>query len=278
MGILNLTPDSFSDGGRYADVDAAVAHGLAMARLGAGYIDVGGESTRPGSERVDSVEQKRRVMEPIRALRAALDRAGFNGVVISIDTTLAEVAEAALDSGAGMLNDVSGGREDARMFALAAERSVPLVLMHMLGEPGTMQRDPQYKDVVAEVLDFLMRRVAAAQAAGVAEDQLLIDPGIGFGKTAEHNLDLLAHLGRLVATGYGVALGASRKRFIEHVSPATCAGDGPGADASAGRLPGTIAATLAGLAAGVSIIRVHDVRENRQALDVAVAIGSRLDR
>jgi len=274
MGILNLTPDSFSDGGQYADVNAVVAHGLTMAQHGSMFIDVGGESTRPGSQRVDSAEQMRRVVEPIRALRAALDSAGFNEVVISIDTTRADVAEAALDIGAGMLNDVSAGREDERMFSLAAERGVPLVLMHMLGQPGTMQHDPQYKDVVAQVLDFLMQRVAAAQAAGVAEDKLLIDPGIGFGKTVEHNLALLASLGRFVATGYRVLLGASRKRFVEHISPATCAGLDPSAD----RLGGTIAATLAGQAAGVSIIRVHDVRENRQAIEVADAIRSRVER
>lgn len=274
MGILNLTPDSFSDGGRYGDIDAAVAHGLTMAQHGATYIDIGGESTRPGSERVDAAEQKRRVVEPIRALRAALDSEGFGEVVISIDTTRAEVAEAALDAGASMLNDVSAGREDARMFALAAERGVPVVLMHMLGQPGTMQRDPQYKDVVAQVLDFLMQRVAAAQAAGVAEDKLLIDPGIGFGKTVEHNLDLLANLGRFVATGYRVLLGASRKRFVEHLSPATCAG----LDPSVGRLGGTLAATLAGQAAGVAIVRVHEVRDNRQALEVAQAIRSRVER
>ncbi|MEM1355129.1 MAG: dihydropteroate synthase [Planctomycetota bacterium] len=278
MGVLNLTPDSFSDGGRFVGVDEAVAQGLALARAGAGFVDVGGESTRPGSGPVGVDEQLRRAVEPIRALRAALDGEGFGEVVISIDTTLAGVGAMGLDAGAGMLNDVSAGRDPRNtdpaggggsMFELAAERGVPLVLMHMLGEPGTMQDAPVYGDVVAEVLDFLMQRVAAAQAAGVAEDKLLIDPGIGFGKTLEHNLELLANLDRFVATGYPVLLGASRKRFIEHASLATCAGE----PAASARLGGTIAATLAGLQAGVSIVRVHDVRENRQALDLAAAIG-----
>lgn len=272
MGILNLTPDSFSDGGRYVDLEAAVAHGLAMARAGASYIDVGGESTRPGSARVGEAEQLRRVVGPIRELRAALDAHDLRGVVISIDTTLASVAAAALDAGAGMLNDVSAGRDPRNtrsMFDLAAERGVPLVLMHMLGQPGTMQDDPRYGDVVAEVLDFLMRQVALAQAAGVGGDKLLIDPGIGFGKTVEHNVALLVGLERLVATGYGVLLGASRKRFIPALDPALIE-TGPNLD---DRLGGTIAATLRGLAAGVSIVRVHEVGANRQALAVGRALG-----
>lgn len=269
MGILNVTPDSFSDGGRYAGVDQIVEHGLRMAREGASFIDVGGESTRPGSKRVAADEQRRRVVDPIRALRAALDREGFNDVVISIDTTLAEVAEAALDAGAGMLNDVSAGRDDPPILSLAAECSVPLVLMHMLGQPGTMQDDPRYGDVVAEVLDFLMRQMALAQAAGVAKDKLLIDPGIGFGKTVEHNVALLGGLDRLVATGYGVLLGASRKRFIQALDT-PFVGPDPNLD---NRLGGTIAATLRGLDAGVSIVRVHEVGANRQALAVGRALG-----
>ena len=268
MGILNLTPDSFSDGGRYADTDAAVAHGLSMARAGAAIIDVGGESTRPGSDRIAADQQIRRVAEPIRELRRALDDQGFERVAISIDTTLAEVAEAALDAGASMLNDVSAGREDEHMFALAAERDVPIALMHMLGEPGTMQDQPRYEDVVEEVLDFLMQRVESAAAAGVGRDRIWIDPGIGFGKTLEHNLALLGALDRFVATGLPVLLGVSRKRFI-----AGCCPQVEAVDQADRRLPGTLAAGLNGARAGVAALRVHDVAAHRQALSVWSAIN-----
>ena len=266
MGVLNITPDSFSDGGRHDTTDAAVAHGLQMASDGAAIIDVGGESTRPGSERVDAAEQVRRVVEPIRQLRAALDGQGFEAVAISIDTTLAEVAAAALDAGAAMLNDVSAGREDEAMFGLAAERGVPIVLMHMLGQPGTMQDDPQYGDVVGEVLSFLLKRAEAAVNAGVPRGRVWLDPGIGFGKTLEHNLALLGALDRFVATGYRVLLGVSRKRFI-----AGCCADFAAPDASQ-RLPGTLAAGLVGAQAGVQALRVHDVAEHRQVLAVLGAI------
>jgi len=267
MGILNLTPDSFSDGGRFTRIDEAVAHGLRMAREGAAIIDVGGESTRPGSERVNEVEQMRRVIEPIRRLRAELDHAGFQKVVISIDTTSAKVAQAALDSGAGILNDISAGREDPGMFGLAARRGVPIVLMHMLGEPGTMQDQPRYEDVVGEVLGFLIQRVEAAVAAGVERGKIWIDPGIGFGKALDHNLALLGALDRFVATGLPVLLGVSRKRFIS----GCCADLGftPGPE---DRLPGTLAGGLIGAAAGVHALRVHDVSEHRQALGVFLSV------
>lgn len=273
MGILNVTPDSFSDGGRYVDVDAAVAHGVQMARQGAGLIDVGGESTRPGAERIDAAEQERRVVGTVRALRAGLDGAGQHGVGISIDTTLAPVAAAAVDAGASWINDVSAGREDAGMFALAAQRGVPLVLMHMLGQPGTMQDGPQYTDVVAEVEAFLRERAAKAEQAGVAREQIVIDPGIGFGKTLEHNLALLGALDRFVATGYPVMLGASRKRFIAGVSPATTGARGGAAEPSPDdRLGGTVATTVLGGLAGVRYFRVHEVAANRQALDVLAGV------
>lgn len=271
MGILNVTPDSFSDGGRYAGIDAAVAHGLRMAREGAAVIDVGGESTRPGAQRVPPSEQQRRVVGVIRALRSALDAGGFERVAVSIDTTRASVAEAALDAGASVLNDVSAGVEDAGMFALAAGRGVPIVLMHMQGSPGTMQDAPVYGDVVGEVEAFLVERARAAESAGVARERIAIDPGIGFGKTLAHNLSLLASLGRLVATGYPVLLGASRKRFIEAAQAAagvTTSGGQAGAD----RLGGTVATTVLGCRAGVRVFRVHDVFENRQALNIARAV------
>lgn len=266
MGVLNITPDSFSDGGHFLDIDAAVAHGLQLARDGASLIDVGGESTRPGSERVDADQQIHRAVGPIQQLRSALDAQGFEAVTISIDTTLSSVAGAALDAGAAMLNDVSAGREDEAMLDLAASRRVPIALMHMLGSPGTMQNDPQYEDVVQEVLAFLVERADAAVQAGVARDKIWLDPGIGFGKTLDHNLALLGALPRFVSTGYPVLLGVSRKRFI-----AGCCQ----ADASpepADRLPGTLAAGLIGAEAGVAALRVHDVAEHRQALSVHRAI------
>lgn len=266
MGILNVTPDSFSDGGQFIDVERAVAYGLQMARDGATLIDIGGESTRPGSHRVAADEQINRVVEPICQLRATLDGEGFNKVVISIDTTLSEVAAAALDAGAAMLNDVSAGREDAEVFKLAASRGVPIALMHMLGSPGTMQDAPRYDDVVVEVLSFLIERADAAVQAGIPRDTIWLDPGIGFGKTLDHNLALLGALDRFVATGYPVLLGVSRKRFISGCCDSFANPD------SAARLPGTLAAGLIGAQAGVAALRVHDVAEHRQALSVHQAV------
>jgi dihydropteroate synthase len=265
MGVLNVTPDSFSDGGRFDAVDAAVAQGLSLAEAGAALIDIGGESTRPGAERIDIDTQKARVLPVIERLRPALDKAGYEYVVLSIDTTRAAVAEAALDAGAAMLNDVSAGREDDALLPLAAARRAPIALMHMQGAPATMQRSPHYEDVVEDVLSFLRERVEAAAAAGIERSQVVIDPGIGFGKTAEHNLALLRHLHRFVATGQPVLVGASRKRFIQAVSDA-------GAETPDDRLGGTCAVTALAAAAGAAIIRVHDVAANRQAADVAWAI------
>lgn len=261
MGILNLTPDSFSDGGRYTDVELAVEHGRQMVEEGAAIIDVGGESTRPGSKRISAEEQLSRILDITRALRQAVPRE----VIISVDTTLVPVAETAIRAGANMLNDVSAGREDPRMFALAAETGVPLVLMHMQGTPATMQDNPSYTDVVAEVKDFLLQRAEAAQKAGIAGEQIVIDPGIGFGKTREHNLQLLAALPEFTATGYPVLLGTSRKRFMG----AICQEQSP--DELIGA---TCATTVLGAQAGISIFRVHDVRPNRQALEVARAVES----
>ncbi len=252
MGILNLTPDSFSDGGRYLAPDQALAHGLRMAEEGADIIDVGGESTRPGAEPVPAAEQCRRVLEVIRALRAQLP----DGVRISIDTSLGEVATAAVRAGADMLNDVSAGRDDPGIFALAANRGLPLVLMHMRGTPRTMQEAPRYDDVVEEVRQFLLGRVRAAVAAGVPEEQLVLDPGIGFGKTVEHNLALLRGLRRLATLGCPLLLGASRKRFMQ----AAC-----GTVAGAELVGATCATTALGVWQDVRIFRVHDVRANRQA-------------
>ncbi len=260
MGVLNVTPDSFSDGGRFAEPGEAIEQAKRMTAEGADIIDVGGESTRPGAQRVTTDVQLQRVLPVIQGLTRA------SGAVVSIDTTRAAVAEAALDAGAAIINDVSAGRDDPLMLQLAARREAPIVLMHMLGEPATMQQDPRYDDVVGQVESFLLRRAEAALAAGVRRDGILIDPGIGFGKTMAHNLALLADLPRLVATGFPVVLGTSRKRFLR----ALC---GQGVEAAPDHvIGGTCATTALAVAAGVAILRVHDVQPNRHAADVAWAI------
>jgi dihydropteroate synthase len=236
MGILNVTPDSFSDGGRFVDVDAAVEHGVAMAAHGAAIVDVGGESTRPGAEPVPEDEERRRVLPVLTALVGA-------GVRCSIDTRHAAVAEAALDAGASMVNDVS-----ASLHEVAAAAGVPWVAMHMLGDPLTMQGAPRYDDVVTEVRDFLVRRAEAALAAGVPE--VWIDPGFGFGKTDDHNLSLLRHLDALVATGHPVLVGTSRKGFLGRLT---------GGAEVADRLEASLATAVWALDAGASMVRVHDV-------------------
>ena len=243
MGILNVTPDSFSDGGRYADLDAAVARGLAMVEEGAALVDVGGESTRPGASPVDPSVERERVVPVVEALVAA-------GVRCSIDTRHAAVAEAALAAGASLLNDVS-----ASLWEVAAAAGVPWVAMHMLGDPQTMQADPRYDDVVAEVRAFLVDRAERALAAGVPE--VWIDPGIGFGKTAAHNLSLLKHLDSLVATAHPVLVGTSRKGFLGALT-----GGAPVDD----RLEASLATAVWALQAGAGMVRVHDVRETVHGL------------
>jgi dihydropteroate synthase len=267
MGILNVTPDSFSDGGAWIDPDRAVSRALEMAEEGAALIDVGGESTRPGAEPVPAAEQIERVAPVLERLVPALRDAGHDAAV-SIDTRSAEVAEAALARGAALLNDVSAGRDDPRMLPLAAERGAPLVLMHMQGHPQNMQQDPRYDDVVGEVEAFLLERARAAQEAGIAGDQIVLDPGIGFGKRTEHNLRLLAGLSRLAGHGYPLLLGASRKRFMGRVGARE--GEQTAPDDLLGATCGTSALAVQ---AGVSILRVHDVTPNRQAAEVAAAIG-----
>ncbi len=259
MGILNVTPDSFSDGGRFDDSRRAIAHALTMAGEGADIIDVGGESTRPGAEPVSEDEQLARILPVIRELRGALPET----VAISVDTTRARVAEAALEVGADLINDVSAGRDDPEMFALAARHIVPIVLMHMLGTPKTMQDSPHYEATVDEVLAFLVERARLAEAAGIARQRIILDPGIGFGKRKQDNLLLMAHLSRVCELGYDVLLGTSRKRFMG----AVCNETRPEALVAA-----TVATTALGVMAGVRVFRVHDVRENRQAADVVHAI------
>jgi dihydropteroate synthase len=255
MGVVNVTPDSFSDGGLYLDPEAAVAHGWELAAAGAEVLDVGGESTRPGAELVPVEEELRRVVPVIRGL-SGLD------CQISVDTSKAEVAAAALEAGASIVNDVTALRGDPRMAALCAERDATVVLMHMLGDPRTMQDDPRYDDVVAEVKAFLVERVEAATSAGIAEGRIWLDPGIGFGKTGAHNMELLRRLGELRELGRPLVIGTSRKSFIGKV-------DG---SAAGERLGGTIASSVLAAAEGAEMLRVHDVAEVRQALAVAMAI------
>jgi dihydropteroate synthase len=256
MGVVNVTPDSFSDGGRYLDVASAIEHGLQLEAEGAGILDIGGESTRPGAEPVSEEEELRRVVPVIAGLRAA----GANAR-ISIDTSKALVAAAALDAGATLVNDVTALRGDPAMATLVAERRVECCLMHMLGEPRTMQRDPHYEDVVSDVKAFLEERVAVAVAAGIAEERLLLDPGIGFGKTTDHNLELLARLDELVAIGRPLVIGTSRKSFLGRIT-------GREVD---DRVAATIATNVMAFERGAQIFRVHDVAPVRDALLIAAA-------
>lgn len=259
MGIVNVTPDSFSDGGAFLDPARAVDHALQLAADGAAILDIGGESTRPGAETVPVDEELERVIPVIRAL--AIETAA----IISIDTRKPEVAEVAVAAGAQIWNDVSALTFSERSLETAARLDCRLVLMHAQGDPKTMQHAPHYDDVVAEVRDYLLTRTRVAEAAGVARERIFIDPGIGFGKTLDHNLALLSNLGAFTATDYPVLLGASRKRFIAAL-------DRDGAAAS--RVGGSIAAALAGQAAGVRVVRAHDVAETRQAMAVAAALAS----
>ncbi len=254
MGVVNVTPDSFSDGGRYLDADAAVAHGEKLLRDGASVLDVGGESTRPGALEVDEAEELRRV-EPVVAALAGV-------ATVSIDTSKAAVAEAALDAGASIVNDVTALRRDPEMAALCGDREVGVVLMHMPGNPRTMQDNPVYEDVVDEVKAFLAARIEVAVTAGVEEERIWLDPGIGFGKTVEHNLELLRRLSELRILGRPLVIGASRKSFIGRI-------DGSEVDE---RLGGSIASSVLAAAEGADVLRVHDVAETAQAMRVAEAI------
>ena len=256
MGILNVTPDSFSDGGRFIDPAVAVEHARRMVADGADILDVGAESTRPGSQRVAAAEQIARLRDVLPALRGC-------GALVSIDTTLAEVAEFALSQGAAIVNDVAAGRDDPRMLGVVAQAECGYVLMHMLGEPRTMQRDPQYTDAVAEVKAFLAARLEAAEQAGIARSRCIVDPGIGFGKKLPHNLALLAHVDELAALGCPILVGPSRKRFI---------GELTGQSDPAKRVWGTVGACLAAWHRGATIFRVHDVAELSQALKAAAAV------
>lgn len=258
MGVLNVTPDSFSDGGRWFSCERATAHGHALFEAGADIIDVGGESTRPGADELASGEEIRRIEPIVRALAQS-------SAVVSIDTRQAAVMEAALDAGARIVNDVSALTHDPLSLALVGRRRAPVVLMHMQGEPRTMQRDPVYDSPLIEVLEHLEARIAACTAAGIPRENIAIDPGIGFGKLLSHNLELLAGIGAFHTLGCSIVLGVSRKSTIARLSR----GEPPEA-----RLPGSLAAALFAVQQGVQILRVHDVAETRQALAVWRAIAA----
>jgi dihydropteroate synthase len=257
MGVLNVTPDSFSDGSRFFEPRAAAEHARRMVDAGADLIDIGGESTRPGSQRTDADEQIRRIRPVFEALAGKID------TVLSVDTTRAAVAEAALDHGAYLVNDISAATDDPAMLPLAARRRVPIALMHMQGQPATMQESPAYADVVAEVLGHLQDRVAAAVSAGVPPHRILIDPGIGFGKTLDHNLTLLRNLSRFASLNHPLLVGVSRKGFIGRVT---------GEPEPSQRLFGTAAAVAWCVANRAAVVRVHDVEQMSKVVKLIDAI------
>ena len=257
MGVLNVTPDSFSDGGQFVDANSAVEHALQMVEEGANIVDVGGESTRPGADAVDIEEELRRVIPVIEQLHAK------SNVLISVDTSKAHVARAALKAGASIINDVTGGSGDAGMFGTAAETKATLIIMHMQGTPRTMQKDPEYADVVTEVADFFRQRFERAIQCGIDPMAMAFDPGIGFGKTLEHNLQLLGNLDRLRVESRPLVVGVSRKSFIGKLIGSTEMKE---------RFAPTIALTSLMRAGGADVVRVHDVKENAGALRVAQAV------
>jgi dihydropteroate synthase len=257
MGVLNVTPDSFSDGGNFLNVDDAVTHGIEMAKQGAHIIDIGGESTRPGAEAVSTDEELRRVIPVIETLRGKID------IFISIDTSKADVANAALDAGASIINDVTGGRGDPEMMPLAGARKAGFIIMHMQGTPRTMQTAPRYDDVVSEVTDFFLQQYERALECGIDPMGMAFDPGVGFGKTLAHNLELLTNLHRLRIHDRPLAIGVSRKSFLGKLT---------GASDMHERLAPALALTALLRANGADIFRVHDVKENVAALRTAEAV------
>lgn len=261
MGVLNVTPDSFSDGGEWFDAEDAVRHGRALIAEGAAILDVGGESTRPGAAPVPEDEELRRVVPVVAALRDA-------GAQLSVDTSKVAVARAAIEAGATYVNDVTGFRAEPEMAAVVAEHGCDCCLMHMRGEPRTMQEDPRYDDVVDDVRAFLEQRVAHAVAAGIDEARIQLDPGIGFGKTAAHNLELLRRLDELAGLGFPLVLGTSRKSFLGRLT---------GRDDPRDRVHATVATSVMGFERGATIFRVHDVAATRDALLVAAATLARDD-
>lgn len=258
MGVVNVTPDSFSDGGKFLHIDKAIEHGFRLAQEGALILDVGGESTRPGAQDIDPEEEKRRVIPVIQGLKGAAPW-------LSIDSRNSKTMAAALAAGANVINDISALRHDIHSIAVAAEAQVPVILMHMQGTPGKMQKNPSYKNAVKEIFDFLSQQIAICKTNRIDKKWLICDPGIGFGKTLAHNLVILSNIRKFHDLGVPLLLGASRKRFISDLCGGVEAGD---------RLPGSLASILYGAAQGVQIFRVHDVKESQQALQVYRAISS----
>ena len=256
MGIINVTPDSFSDGGQFFDAETAIAHGRKLAGEGAAILDVGGESTRPGADPVSPDDEMARVLPVVRALAG-------EGYCVSIDTRRADVMKAAVECGAAIINDVTALEGEPEALSVAAESGASVILMHMQGDPGTMQQNPRYDDAALDILNYLKARIAACEGAGIPRSRIAVDPGIGFGKTLDHNLQVISRLGIYHGLGCPVVLGVSRKRFVGMLN-----GDAPVEE----RLGGSLAAALYGIAKGVSILRVHDVAETRQALNVWQAI------
>ena len=259
MGILNVTPDSFSDGGAYPSTKSAVDRALIMIEQGAKIIDIGGESTKPGSERVPPIEQKRRIIDVISQLKKVIP----NNILISVDTTSSEVAQAAIDLGVEMINDVSGGTDDEKMMPLIAQNNLYYCIMHMQGSPKTMQDNPTYENVIGEIKSFLMAQANKLTELGLEKNKIILDPGIGFGKTTNHNLEILNNLEIFSSLGFNTLLGASRKRLFSEISKENNPED---------RISGTCATSALGVIAGINIFRVHDVWQNKQAIDVAFNI------
>ena len=262
MGILNVTPDSFSDGGSYPSSKSAVDKALIMIEQGASIIDIGGESTRPGAERISPIEQKRRIIDVISQLKKIVPK----NILISVDTTSAEVAEAAINLDVDMINDVSGGTDDHNMMPLLAKKNLYYCIMHMQGTPKTMQNNPNYNDVVSEISDFLKSQANKALNMGLDKDKIIIDPGIGFGKNTEHNLEILKNLNKISSLGYKTLLGTSRKKIFSEVS---------GNNNPVDRISGTCATSALGVMANINIFRVHDVWQNKQAVDIAFSIKNK---
>ena len=258
VGILNITPDSFSDGGEFLDPGAAAEHAATMFDEGADILDVGGESTRPGSDPVSQEEEIQRVIPVLERILSVRPEA-----VISVDTYRSGTATAALEAGASLVNDVTALRGDPRIASVIQEAACPVILMHMQGEPKTMQKEPHYEDVVREVRNFLAERAEYAVAVGIRPENVILDPGIGFGKNLDHNLDLLRNLDAIVDLGFPVLIGASRKSFMEKIT---------GVQEARDRVSGTVATTVLAYERGATFFRVHDVRANREALAVAEAV------
>lgn len=263
MGILNITPDSFSDGGEFATLEAALHQGKKLVAVGADILDIGGQSTRPGAVQISLEQELKRTIPVIQALRSAVS------LPLSIDTTRAEVALAGVEAGADLVNDISGGTFDRQMFSTVAQLQVPLILMHLRGTPQTMQQLTEYENLIGEISDFLAGQIEQAVAAGIARSQLIIDPGIGFAKTYKQNLELLRRLSEFRSLGVPLLVGPSRKSFIGHVLQQ--------ADAKQ-RIWGTAAACCAAIAGGADILRVHDIDEMRDVCQVADAIWRKCDR